>query len=370
MTGKLRRITTGVAAILVLATAAAAEPLGLEPASGVLLLRNGQAIEGKISKAGEIYYIALPNGQIRVRAGDVELYCRTLEDGYRQKRAAIRAGSVHDHLRLARWCLRHELFGRAAGELADAMDADPRHPMIDLLGRQLKTAMEPPKKPSQPRQPAVAIVSPEDLDRLVRGMPAGTVETFTQKIQPVLVNNCTTAGCHGPGTKTDFHLQRIPVGGPPSRRTTQRNLHATLQWIDRSDPAASRLLTAAIRPHGTTNTPVFTSPQVTQFKWLVDWVQRVAAGEKPRTPVMADPHVRPAVYTEPAETPDAETPDAGALPPQASTEQPPLTESDGEQQPLMQPSAAKRGAPPPRFVPVDAFDPEIFNRRYFPDPSA
>jgi hypothetical protein len=113
MLGTLRQLVVGLAILVLLrAPTTAEEPdLGPVPRAGVLLLRNGQAIEGKIARAGDLYYVALPGGEIRIQVADVELCCRSLEEGYWRKRAAAELGNVHDHLRLAQWCLRHGLFG-------------------------------------------------------------------------------------------------------------------------------------------------------------------------------------------------------------------------------------------------------------------
>ena len=115
----------------------------------MLVLRNGEVLRGRITLADEVYVVDLPDGQIRVRR-DVEVVCRDLEDGYRRKRAAIQIGNVHHHLELAQWCLHHNLLGPAAVELADARWPTRGNPMIAVLQRRLKMALEPPT-PRRPR---------------------------------------------------------------------------------------------------------------------------------------------------------------------------------------------------------------------------
>jgi len=336
--------------------------LGPAPQEGVLLLRNGEAIEGKISRVGELYYVALPGGQIRVKAAEVDFCCRSLDEAYRRKRAGIRgthaswvptegwSGDVHAHLQLAQWCLRHGLLGSAGEELADALAADPNHPLIPVLERRLKTAAEPPQQHAT-AAPADQAPSPEELDRLVRGMPPGAVETFTQTIQPLLMNHCGTAGCHGPQSPSQFRLLRIPPGRPASRRLTQRNLQAVLPWVNRDDPAASPLLTTSIQPHGAATKAVFSEAQVGQYRRMVDWVYLLAkrpAAEVPKTVASKE---EPPVRAMPAESPGRDSP-------------PPKTPntSDPHSAFSIQHSAFSKL---PGFVPVDPFDPEIFNRRYF-----
>ena len=360
MKDSIRQSAVCTVAVLVLAAAAlGGEPFGLQPVpeQGVLLLHNGQTLSGRITRAGELYYVSFPNGEIRVKADDVEFHCRDIDEGYRRKRAAIQAGDVVEHIRMAQWCLRHELFGHATMELADAMAADPTHPVIGLLQRRLQLAISPQPEPSCKSESvsAVSSLSFEQLDQMVREMPPGAVETFTQTIQPVLMNNCSTAACHGPGTATKYRLERISKGRPPSRRMTQRNLHATLQWINRRDPTDSRLLTAPTGPHGTAKAAVFSEHQVLQYKRMVDWVCRLSGRNQPEVPKTVDPAAQPAVQAMADSAQSAVSP--------AVFEQP-VENVEVERPPVAGPSI-KRGAELKQFVPADPFDPEIFNRRFF-----
>ena len=243
------------------------------PERGVVLLRNGQAVEGRITRAGDIYYVVLPEGEIRLKAADVELCCRNLEEGYLRKRTAL-ADTADEHLRLAQWCQRHGLSQAAAMELDDARRLDPRHPMIGILQNRLQMAAEPPSKPAAP--PTAPGVSFEKLDQMVRGLPPGAVEEFTQTIQPILMNHCATAGCHGPQCESKLHLQRIPNGRPATRRITQRNLYEVLQLIDREKPETSPLLAAAAKPHGSARAASFNERQGGQYERLAKWVGEVA----------------------------------------------------------------------------------------------
>ena len=203
-----------------------------------------------------------------------------MEDGYRQKRAAIQVGNVHHHIELAQWCLRHGLLGPAATELADATVAEPNDPMIDVLHHRLKMAMEPPPKPEAAGK-STAGPSNEELDRMVRSLPHGVVETFTQSVQPVLMNHCATGGCHGPQSETGLRLFRVPTGKQASRRITQRNLYSVLPYLDRDNPASSRLLTAPNGPHGTAKQAIFTEHQAGQYKRMIDWANQFAGQSTP-----------------------------------------------------------------------------------------
>jgi hypothetical protein len=336
-------------------------PAANPPNQGILLLRNGQTLEGRIVQGEGLFVVDLGDGQIRVKAADVELVCSSLEDGYRRKRAAIQVGNVHHHLELAQWCLRHGLLGPAAAELADATAAEPNNPMIGAVQHRLKMALEPPVLPDAAGK-ATSGPSNEELDQLVRSLPHGSVETFTQSVQPVLINHCATGGCHGPQSDTALRLYRIPTGKSASRRITQRNLYSVLSFVDRDNPASSRLLTAPSGPHGAAKHAIFNEHQAVQYKRLVDWANQLAQQSAPESPA----------------TLSAAMPSEAANP--ASVEAPPRTLSPEARKahPLSvggQNQTARRGAarspskspadvaPAPSQQPADPFDPEVFNRR-------
>jgi hypothetical protein len=326
----------------------AAEPFQPAPQEGVLLLANGQILRGKITHGGDHYYVALDDGEIRLKASEVEIFCRTIEDGYERKRLGMLIGDADEHLDLAQWCIQHKLFGCAARELGEAMRLEPNHPKIAVLERRLQLAMNEQDVPQEAPPPGKPSLSNDELDRMVRGMPDGTVEAFSHTIQPMLLNNCTTSGCHGPGSTTSFSLLRIPLGRTPSRRLTQRNLHAALAQINTSAPSQSLLLAMSVREHGGARTAVFTSREVLQYRQLVAWVYRVSRAALPA---------------------EAQAPLATSLERRAE----PLLQSMPP--PLGPPSAPpavtttvveKKQAPDHRYVPIDPFDPEAFNRQSAP----
>jgi hypothetical protein len=349
-----------------------------------MVLQNGNLLRGTITQTGDRYHVAVDGGLIHVTAGDVLFACRTLEEAYGQKRALIQPGVARDHLKLAQWCQRHGLLELAAQELAQAKATEPRHPMIPLIEQRIKTSLCRPEGIARPAPAADLPPSPEELDRLVRGMPAGAVETFTQTIQPLLVNNCAAAGCHGPGAEGKYRLLRPAWGKPASRRLTQRNLHGTLEWVDRDDPAASKLLTAPLEAHGSAEGAIFKDHQADQYQRIVNWVYRVAQKtplprilpEQPDQPIPgqtgAPSSVLPAVHTAAGMSgvTGAFQLAPGVVPPNVPL---PSQRFDAGSIRLgldAWPRPSSTGmAPVPAPQPlesVDPFDPEVFNRRFHP----
>lgn len=359
-----------------------------DPASpsyeGIVVLQNGNLLRGTITQAEDRYHVAVDGGRIHVHAGDVLFTCLTLEEAYGEKRARIQPGVARDHLELAQWCQRHGLLEFAAQELVQAKAVEPRHPLIPLVEQRIKVSLCQPEDATRPAQPAELPPSPEELDRLVRGMPAGSVETFTQTIQPVLVNNCAAGRCHGPGTESKYRLLRPSWGKPASRRLTQRNLHSTLEWVDRDDPGVSKLLTAPVESHGSADGAIFKDHQADQYQRIVDWVYQMAGKNPPprslpeeaeqpipgRSP--APSSVLPAVHAAPRESGrgGAFQVAPGVVPPNvplASQRFNPGSIRLGQDAwPIPSGTGMAASSAPQQLAPADPFDPEIFNRRFFP----
>jgi hypothetical protein len=258
----------------------------------LLLLRNGQALEGRIIQSGDFYRVVFADGEIRIKAADVELLCKDFEEGYQRKRASVSTGSLRDHLDLAQWCQQHKLYDHAAAELADAAAIAPENPMVGFLQRRQRIALEPMPDPPKAETSGDNSLSNEELDRMIRGLPHKALEKFTQSVQPLLMNNCTLSGCHGPQSESGLRLQRIALNQPIGRRLTQRNIHAVLRYVDRDNPLASRILTVPTAPHGTAKTAVFSERQAMQYKRLVDWVLQLGPAGMPESPA-AIPNSRP-----------------------------------------------------------------------------
>jgi hypothetical protein len=353
-------VAAAVWAVLWFQARAEGPPTAAASGQGMLVLRNGEVIEGKITKVDDLYLVDLAHGRIRINQRDVDVVCGSLEEGYRKKRATIQVGNVHDHLSLAQWCLRHNLLGPASVELADATAADPKNPMIAALQHRLKMAMEPPPVFQAKKAPAVAGPSNEELDRMLRGMPRGTVETFTRSVQPVLLNHCATSGCHGAESES-LRLHRVSTGAPMSRRTTQRNLYSALKFIDLANPSGSRLLSAASRPHGSLTHAIFSERQAVQYQHLVDWANQLAGRAVQETPA-AVARSQPAEVTEPS---------FGGTPPRVLSNESRKAQALGASERRRAnrrtagPSKNAGDASPASFdQAADPHDPEVFNRLY------
>jgi hypothetical protein len=279
----MRNLVVALWLLVAMGSTVVATETALGPQPGVLLLLNGSVIEGQILRAGNRFDVSQADSDLHIRTTDVAFAGRDLADCYEFRRREIDLTRAQDHLDLAEWCLRHGLLDNADQELREGAACDPKHPKIALIERRLQLATTRSQSVANGTPAAPAAASNEELDRMVRGMPTRSVEVFASTIQPLLLNQCATAACHGPGSTGTFRLMRVSAGRAQSRRATQRNLHAVLGTIDTDVPDRSTLLTAPVKPHGGSQSAIFTNRETQQYKQLVDWAYMVASRKPPES---------------------------------------------------------------------------------------
>ena len=369
----LRRLVQ-VAAVLIggilIAQAAAGD--------GVLVLRNGQVLQGRIAERGDRFVVGLAHGEISVAHNEVELACANLDEAYRLKRAAVTPGSLNEHRRLGEWCLRHGLVRQAIQELKSAELIQPKDPRVELLKRRIEQAIMKPSPPPVAPAPATAEKPAAVPERAAsRRLPPEAVAGFTAMIQPMLLNGCSAAACHGNAGASPFRLARAAAGRALTGRLTNRNLRAVRNWIDESSPASSKLLSYAARPHGGTRHVPSRKMRADQYERLVLWVELVTKAEAERPAGAAETAARASRTTpgEPqadpqrgtAENRNGPVPKAVAAAAGSKTAVPaPVPAEPGQS--LSDNAAAS--VPVGAFVLKDPFDPAIFNRRYHARPPA
>jgi hypothetical protein len=338
------------APILLLCLAASAQAqLSLQPASGVVLLRNGHVLSGLVTRAGDYYIVTINEGsEIRELSSEVEAVCGSLDEVFEFKQRRLVGGGVMPHLDLADWCLRHNLHARCAQQLVAAMKIEPANERLKQLERRLELAQaQPPPPPADRPPPASGVVTTGQLEKTIEALPPGSVEKFAAVVQPILLNRCGANHCHGPAAKSEFRLLRPPEGQFASRRFTQRNLHAALSQLTLSDPESSPLVTLPQGRHGAALTAVFDKQSQNQLAELIAWAKMTAPQQKP-PPVPATIGPTSATLSQPAAGPPATAGSAAHV---------------NAMRPAL-PGAEAGAAGAMTFTPRDRFDPEIFNRRF------
>jgi hypothetical protein len=285
----------------------------------MLILDNGQVLEGRIDRVGERYRVVKDGGETWLPATRVQAVCADLTAAYHTLSSRIGATDADGRLRLARWCESVGLREHAILETNAALSIQPNHAAAKRYSQHLHeppvvqtAATTPTPTPLPVSEPPPVEVSAEALKR------------FTTRVQPLLMNAC--AKCHAGPTAAAFKLQRVYPGDPNHRTATYWNLAATAVHIDSANLNASKLLTLAATVHGGESTPLVRDRA--PYKTLEDWAQLIAAERRPKKATSV-PSTRPQLVES-------------------------VTETKTEKE----------------VGPTDAFDPAIFNRQHHPNPTS
>ena len=345
------------------ATATAQTPLP-SPTPGILALRNGQVISGKVLRDGDRYLVTLgESAEVRIEVAAVEFLGRSLPELYQFKHAALVPSDTAGQLRLAEWCIRHGLLSRATELLEETAAHQRTLPQWIDLQRRLKLAQRPRVSTSAAAPIPPLTDSKPDIDRLLAGLSSRNVQEFTSFVQPLLLNRCSTTTCHGALSKTRFKLIKPSRGRVIPTRYTQRNLYNTWQTLNSQQPDQSALINITTAPHGGT-AALFTQREWDQYQRLVNWVRTVAKKEPAPSPdgirqpstLLAQP-ARPA-NTSAADNQQPASKRARALEKILSSPRLPLART---------PAIASPADPKTLPNVTDPFDPAIFNRRFHAD---
>lgn len=355
--------------------------------NGVVLLQDGGVLTGQITRAADWYVVSRAGGQMQVASSRVQFIGRALHEVYEYRRDRLPHDSVDARLALADWCLRHNLLVEAGDMLAavDQLDAD--HPRLALLKRRLVAAQTQPAASATPAAVSNATTKQQSTadalgaSAITADLPAGVLEQFTRKVQPVLVNSCTMSKCHEPGGPQSFQLNRASVRGEANRRTTMQNLAATLELVDRDHPAESPLLVVPRQTHGGLNGPVFGPRQEQAFKHLAEWVALISPPQRDLEEQPKSEGDAPAATgTVGAASPATSSPPPALIAPPAKpiarhasatrTKRPakvdlavePASATETRPPTLRSPHRLRVGATAEKWQPRDEFDAEIFNR--------
>ena len=215
--------------------------------------------------------------------------------------------------------------------------------------------------PVKPQPASTELVAPTvaELDRMTRSMPKGTLGPYRSKLERVLINGCSAAKCHDSRSEV-MPLMDLGRSKPIPRRMSQRNLHETLKFVDRSNPFASPLLLAASQPHAGVDKPVLPSGSK-HFEQLKLWVIMLSDDPDENYQAYLNPSLQEKLAVEPIEEDYTSQEEIVPVEPERIGLQPldPISEHSqtiGE--------IPKLDNQADTYQPVDPFDPEVFNRRF------
>ncbi len=339
---------------VVQASAAEAPAANQGPA---VLLRSGQVMYGKARQDGEKIIIEGPTSTVRLHRRDVACWGDSVASLYQYRIDHRPAQSSQSRMEDAKWCMDNGLYSEAATELNVIRESIGNHPRIAELERRLEILRDQAKQQAADKSrvvPAGATTVPEpmpdtaavNLPRQLFSTPA--MQRFTASVQPMLLNRCATAGCHGARPSAKPHLEGWRFG--TTAPITNRNLQEVGQYINESVPLESRLLRMATSPHGGSMVLSAGTDQPLRDR-LQEWVILASGQTTQSAPSIASPSAN------------------GMIPmQQVPVMMAPPTIAPGSTVPASSqaPAGAPQGTNAPKRLPTisDPFDPEVFNRTY------
>lgn len=248
---------------------------------GLLVLRNGNLVRGKIFRLQEHYRVERDRSELMIPSVQVEMLCSTIDEVYQKRREQRTGSSADTHVELARWCLRHGLLEYAARELLDARGIDPEQRQLQIVERQLRMALQHRENARRKNVPKQAPESPTEEElQSVEQVPAWAKKLFVRQIQPMVIHSCATTGCHHAGSSETFQLNRLALEGAGHPETTLRNLSAVVNQLDWKHPTESNLLVRAREAHGSQGTRPAASLERRKYHMLQTWVEQLAIARR------------------------------------------------------------------------------------------
>lgn len=249
----------------------------------VIVLNSGRVMSGFATRNAGGWLVQQSTGRVQVPAEQVRVVGNSLLDTYRLQRDAVVEPTPAGHVVLAQWCISYRLHDEARDELRKCLQLDPDHSTARKLLRRLDDTLDVAStKPSPAESPlhrtADGFLTP-DAESL-GGLSTDSAVGFTQRIQPLLMNKCGNASCHGTTALEKeldgFHLLPVRLGANSHRRYTERNLAEVLRYVDLQQPSLSPLVTLPQGAHGGTSGVFLGAAGGTQLKMLRTWIKTVA----------------------------------------------------------------------------------------------
>lgn len=282
-------VAAGLCVRLAFAQVAAADP-----SQRVLLLRTGRILKGQIREISTGWLVSQPNGRVVIPADQVQFEADSLEDVYLRLRIEMQNPTAGAHLRLADWCFSQKLYPEATRELRDALRLDSSNEtarvMLHRIEQEIRRQTQPAEEASAESASSVGVLriggqrTGDDVPeaRSLSGLSRETADAFVTRLQPLLANKCGSARCHGTVAKNGFQLEPVPRRSGNLRLRVERNLAASLEFVDPDMPLGSRLLMAIDRTHG--GQLVFSGADgAEQAAVLREWVVTAAAELRARS---------------------------------------------------------------------------------------
>ncbi|MDG2131258.1 MAG: hypothetical protein P8K08_24885 [Fuerstiella sp.] len=322
----------------------------------LLVLNSGRVVSGQLTPRTGGYDVQLPAGRMFIGSEQVRFQAQSMDDAYRRMRNSLNEHTPNTHMQLAKWCLANAMPAKARKEVLDALHLDPNRNdakrMLEALVREQRTSIttaggQQVSPGGASRYDTVTLNHPSMMPerRSLGGLPKSLARMFTQTVQPIVVNRCGNARCHG-ARQNSFSV--VSIRGGSTSRIAEQNLAAILNHIDTTNPSQSPILTATKGLHGNSRQLLFPGQSggrqaAALRKWVITVAQEIA-------PSQPSPHTG-----QPATTKHKGAVSRGVPHGEETIDSPKDHRTAQDTRFVQDAVVATRH---------DAFDPDIFNRRY------
>jgi hypothetical protein len=248
------------------ASAAAPGPLR------ILVLFDGRIMEGEIEERPGGYLVKQPAGSVVMPFETVRVVASTLTEAYERQRDNFNNPTTQEHLTLARWCYTNKLYAQANAELEAVLRLEPQRREARELLKLIDAETQRSAERTRPDSP------PGTAERTAGGVRTATQADFIRRIQPLLVNKCGNATCHGTASSNAFRLVNVRTGLRHQRLQSDQNLTSVLAQISTESPEQSPLLLMPQDREMLVHRGVFFGPSGDgQIQMLREWIGNAAA---------------------------------------------------------------------------------------------
>lgn len=268
-------------------------PLHGQVIGEAVLLKNDRTLEGKVEQRGDFYSIQVAEqSRVSIPKSQVEHVGASKLALYEHKRSKIHNWEVGDHFQLTRWCLLNGLLDQAVVHYQEVAKEHGPHPRVKQLALELKNKLlEVPEfrthlgltpdttheesllpEGQQVDSNATAVVN-ASATLVGAAMHPEIAAHFSRRIQPILLNRCSQAACHG--AQSDNGLRLIEPYRAAYQRVSSQNLASVLGQISMDPGQIAPLIRYATEAHGIQTQPAIAVTETQLLQELAQWIQFV-----------------------------------------------------------------------------------------------
>lgn len=243
------------------------------------LMKSGLLMQAFGTKGETHYEVRTEALNMQVPIENVEFIGENREQVWLYKKSQIDPTNCSQLMKLAEWCLNNNFQTEGIEQYQSALRVAPNDQLANFIRQRISTVKPPSDEKTNIPESGIHVAEIQDNDpeltRWVNGVPNSVFDTFSKKVQPILVQRCASAACHGSNSENQY---KINIPRQSGGRTTSMNLRSSVQWIDTENPGNSPLLSALVTSH--VGKKALFSVESDQYNHFVEWIQ-LAAKELP-----------------------------------------------------------------------------------------